>query len=243
MGTNTINYFSNDKTWLIDGKQVRGSWYRLYRPAYGTYLRPWDFDHHGSMMFNEGIAAYIRNILIDRAGPHVADGMFSGWQPDRGLNIRSNDKTVEVSFFYAEDIEKTFDPLGKAEMHGRVDIGGTLGFTDYKSGDKVGDPKKPNSNIWKTITARVPSNTVVPILISLKETDATGQEWGIVNKINDFLLLHLDVEKGLIYNGGSDATPESPDKNNLDIQRAGQGYIHQGITGNRVKIGYKITVR
>jgi len=67
-------YFDHTREYVVDGKRMRGSWYRLT-------TGPWDHDNHGVIMFTRANGEWLWTRLINRdlAGPFVSSGDRSGW--------------------------------------------------------------------------------------------------------------------------------------------------------------------
>jgi hypothetical protein len=76
LGTEITDFFSNEAIWEVDGEAMRGSWYRVYLTE-----QAFDFANHSSIRFDERAGAWIRETILDRAGPYVAPGDVSGWEP------------------------------------------------------------------------------------------------------------------------------------------------------------------
>ena len=74
LGTTTAEHFDHSRTWTAGGRQVRGSWYRLYDG-------PWNEENHGTIRHDAPTGKRIYDKIIKLAGPYPAAGDASGWTP------------------------------------------------------------------------------------------------------------------------------------------------------------------
>lgn len=67
-------YFDHTREYVVKGRRMRGSWYRLS-------TGPWDHDNHGVIMFTRANGDWLWRQLINRdlAGPYVGSGERSSW--------------------------------------------------------------------------------------------------------------------------------------------------------------------
>ncbi len=70
----TTDFFSNEAIWDVDGEEMRGSWYRVYRTE-----QAFDFANHSSIRFDARAGEWLRDRILSRAGPYVAPGDVSVW--------------------------------------------------------------------------------------------------------------------------------------------------------------------
>jgi hypothetical protein len=77
LGTEITDFFSNEAIWEVDGEAMRGSWYRVYLTD-----QAFDFANHSSIRFDERAGRWLHDTILDRAGPYVAPGDVSEWDPE-----------------------------------------------------------------------------------------------------------------------------------------------------------------
>lgn len=88
LGTTQRDYFSCGQRWQVDplnpDEWVTGSWYRQYFSDV-QYL---DYANHSTMMKDQGAGQWLRDQILDQAGPYVHLSQsgwcdeISQWQPE-----------------------------------------------------------------------------------------------------------------------------------------------------------------
>lgn len=164
LGTNTINYFNNQKQYTVNNKKVYGSWYRIYGANYGVW-HPWDLDNHRSICFNEGTGAFIGNYLLEN-GPFNAPGKWSTWR--KGVSVSNlTTKKITLEFTYLKNLsgQEDFGTEGyRVEVkigHGPFQQSGTIKEKQVISKRNF---QKNKNYIW-TFSKNIPNATLVPVII------------------------------------------------------------------------------
>jgi hypothetical protein len=79
LGTDITDFFSHADLWEmeVDGQveQMRGFWYRVYFAR-----EDFDFSNHSSIRSNPEAGEWIRDEILEPAGPYVGAAEVSGWE-------------------------------------------------------------------------------------------------------------------------------------------------------------------
>ncbi|MEO0338346.1 MAG: carboxypeptidase-like regulatory domain-containing protein [Bacteroidota bacterium] len=234
LGTQTINYFGNAKG---------GSFYRLYQKQYGP-LFPWDYDNHRSILYNPGVAAFIKNYLVEQAGPLTNSGLFSHWDGQAPLQ-ELEEKTVHVCLKY---IKGALDPLGYSDFYGKIQIGEHISPNTGVAKDKnelvvqqEDIQNKPCVWRWeRNLTA-----SIIPIKLDIFDKDSDeytrpsfkDDQASLSKKpFQESLLFYVDLQNGLVY-GDVEGKVQSKLTDKANFWAEGHSK-----SDNRVKIGFSIVV-
>ena len=159
------------------------NWYRVANPSfYGADL-PWDFDNHGSMMFNPGGGAWIHNELIRQAGPIVESGKrLSVWKT--GDATPTPLKNIKIEVTRLEDWGNSLDYLTQADFKIEIRAGAVEGTTI------LSDDKKIVKNVTPFQVSQYQS-TIIPIRISVIERDTPDPD--------DLCMANYSVDRSSVF--------------------------------------------
>ncbi|MBL7979529.1 MAG: hypothetical protein JNN12_14415 [Bacteroidetes Order II. Incertae sedis bacterium] len=106
------------------GIGIKGThWFGIYGDRYGTLL-PWELDNHGSLMFNPATGRWIRDYLLQFAGPYLTQqgstriSLYDpqNTRPPSEANVLKNKVKVEILEIKAlEELDPEDEELRKAE--------------------------------------------------------------------------------------------------------------------------------
>lgn len=224
--------FGSDGEWDNDGFLgfdsghgigLPGAWYRLYDQSnYGPML-PWDFDNHGSMMFNIGTGMFIHNELLMNGGPVAAAGRLSSWGSIGAPTKKLYKINVQVTQVY--DVANDLDTLSKADFTMYTRIAGSL-FTQT-----CPDDTREVKTLKANSVANLPQS-VIPINFSVIERDTPDpDDYCTISPAQgrDNAIVYYDTRTKRIF---GDVTGDMGEELTL-IGRKGMA--------NRVQIKFKIT--